>query len=368
MRRCAWIVLLSLFVLRAQAQGSLPLELEWQVPRECPSATDVRLELERIARARPGYALSPLWARAVVTTRGRSYQVALQTEQAGQRGERQLEAPDCTTLLRTVTLVLALTFGAGVELTEHATSPGAGAATTVRTTAMPQAQTVQPAQQTDPAQHEQQTSQTPAKVQTASAEQTASAAALVAQPSDLTVEPSERAVSSQGPEQTALTWSLLAGVGTQLGLLPTAALLLSAGAELDGHAWSLGLRARGSFARQQQLPEDVDAHFDALGAALTACWRLPLTLFTASLCGAAQAATLRGSTSGATTGSAHAPWYALSGTAGLTWPQASRLRVRAEAGLAASLNRPRFEVQGLGQVHQVPPIQPEFTLLLLFSP
>lgn len=325
MRRCAWIVLLSLFVLRAQAQGSLPLELEWEAPRECPSAAEVRLELERIARARPGTVLSPLWARAVVTLRGRSYHTVLQTAQSGQRGERELEAADCATLLRTVTLVLALTFGAGAELTEDAA-------------AMHQAVAPAPA---------------------------------VAELSDRTADTSEQDRSGHEHEPTSRAWSLLAGVGTQLGLLPTAALLVSTGALLDGPAWSLDVRARGSFAREKSLPEDVDAHFRALGAALTACWRRPFSTFTASLCGAAQAASLRGTTTGATSGSAHAPWYALSGMAGLTWPHASRLRLRVEAGLAAALNRPRFVVQGLGQVyqaHQVHPVQPELSLLLVFSP
>jgi hypothetical protein len=100
----------------ARAQSGLPLELSWQAPAECPSADDVHAELARIAHARPGHVLEPLRADGRVRRDHRRYVLEVHTEHQGQAGERRVEAKDCRTLVRTLTLILALTFGAGVEL------------------------------------------------------------------------------------------------------------------------------------------------------------------------------------------------------------------------------------------------------------
>jgi hypothetical protein len=52
----------------------------------------------------------------------------------------------------------------------------------------------------------------------------------------------------------------------------------------------------------------------------------------------------------------------------VTFPRAGALRVRAEVGLALSLDRARFAIEGVGEVHRVPLLAPDVALLLLLSP
>src|SRR5512139_886504 len=95
----------------AAQPAALPLELSWQAPSECPTASDVHAELARIASAAPGEDLQPLKADVAVAHSGARYTAQLRTEHEGLVGERTLQAEDCATLARSVTLVLALAFG-----------------------------------------------------------------------------------------------------------------------------------------------------------------------------------------------------------------------------------------------------------------
>jgi hypothetical protein len=320
---------------RAQADEPLPLELEWDVPGECPPAASVLAELERIAHGRPGMVLPPLKARAQVVANGPSYRLTLQTLQDGRRGERRFEAADCLTLLRTVTLVLALSFGAGVELT------GAEPETTGKasdSSGQPQSRAA---------------AALPAVVRPAQDAQTVAAA-------------QGRAASSRG--KLVHGWALFMGGGAQLALLRGAALSISAGSELDLGRFVLEARISGLMAREQRYRSQVDTDFDALLARLASCAEPALGPLSVGLCGEGRFGMLRGSSSGAAEGSQAAPWYALAGRLALTWPSAYWLRLRLEAALAVSLNRPRFVVEGLGDVHRVPRLAPDVGLLLLVSP
>src|SRR6202008_3442743 len=102
-RRGVWIIGLvaaGLLPARGHAEATLPLELEWQAPPGCAQAADVRAELERIARVRPGFELTRLRARGEVARSGAGYAARLYTERDGSEGERRLQASDCTTLVR----------------------------------------------------------------------------------------------------------------------------------------------------------------------------------------------------------------------------------------------------------------------------
>lgn len=322
MRRSAWIAGFWLVAsLRAHAQDALPLELHWRAPAECPSAAEVRAELERIARARPGLALTPLYASADVEKHGATYALELQTEHAGERGERQLEAADCKTLVRTLTLVMALAYGAGVEMAEEAPLAAEPAPSEPPPSAAPSQR--RPA--TDPA--------------------------------------SPRAIR---PDQ--LSTSLWLAGGVTLGLLPTAAPSLAAGIELARGAWSVGLRLQAWPTMSESLDADVHARFDALGGQLQGCLRLPVSVLELGLCAALRAAALRGRSQGTTSdGSATAPWYALGGVAALSWPRGSWLALRIEAGVAASLDRPHFVIDGVGSVQRVAAWVGEFDALVLIT-
>jgi hypothetical protein len=326
----------------AHAQQPLPLELHWQAPVECPSAGEVRGELERIARVRPGFTLTALSAQAEVEHRGGGYALRLRTEHDGLAGERRLQAADCRALVRTLTLILALAFGTGVEVaavTDDAAakdaSPTAGAAR-----APPAEQPAREAPSTE----------------------------------TRAVEPAPRPAGSAARADTgsAPRLLLLLGGGAQLGLQPSATAFAAAGAELElaGGTFSVGARARAWPSVSQSLPQNVSARFHGLAGVLQGCTHLPLAAELAlGLCGGGATAALRGRSSGASvSGSAVAPWYALLGATSLSWPRKHWLRVQLEASLAASLNRPRFVVDGLGPAYRVALFVPSLAALLVLAP
>jgi hypothetical protein len=353
--RSAWTAGLWLVaVMHAHAQAPLPLELRWQAPSECPSSADLRAELERIARVRPGFGLTLLMAQAEVEHHGAQYTTTLYTEQAGQKGERRLEALDCKTLARTVTLVLALAFGAGVELAQGEVAPKQTAASAP--VSAESASAPRPTQSAGPPPPQSDTPQV-AAAKTPSTDHTRADRKTVADDDH-----------DRGVRNGALSLAVLAGGGAQFGLMP-AALSASAGAELTAGAFSIELRASAWPGASEGVATKLRARFDGLAGALQGCRQVPLADLTLALCGRAWAAALRGRSSGASSdGSATAPWYALASAISLTWPAGRFLRLRIEAALAASLDRPRFIIQGFGQVHRIPLLVPDLGAFLIVAP
>jgi hypothetical protein len=322
------------FAARAEAQSGLPLELSWAAPGECPSSAELQAELARVAHPRPGHVLEPVHARATVTRESRHYVLNVHTEHQGQAGERRVEAKDCKTLVRTLTLILALTFGAGVELQDEASS----------------AEGQEGASDTD----------TQAAVKP---EPGAPEAAKREIPSEPETSP------PAGPvEASSSRWSLLAGPTVVWNLAPRVAGGFALGATFERGALVLGARTSASFAAQSSPAPHVNAHFTGFGASLRGCGRLALWQLSAGLCAGARALALRGRASGAIReASAVAPWYAATGNAFVAWPRNARFRAQLEGGLDVSLNRPRFLIQGLSEVHQVPRVVPELALLFALT-
>lgn len=347
MSRLAWIgcVAFAAICARALAQQPLPLELTWDAPAECPDAAAVRAQLERIARVRPGFTLTPLTARAEVAHDGARYGLRLHTEHDGRRGERRLEADDCETLASSVTLVLALAFGAGVEVSDAASAASHGGAGDASAAAPPAA---------------------PTAAEAADARAAPSAPAPAGEAPS--VDPDPPADTGAGAAD-GLALGVLIGGGAQLALLPAPALAASAGVELRSGALSLGLLATGWPTVNEAIRAGVQARFDGIGGALAGCGHVPVDALSFALCASAHVAALRGRASGALDGgSKTAPWYAAGISASLTWPRTSALRVRVRSALALSLDRASFEIEGIGEVHRVPLLAPDLALLLVLTP
>jgi hypothetical protein len=311
-RRFACIAgLVVVWASRASAQGALPLELDWRAPAECPAADAVRAELARIAAAREGSALLPLRARAEVRRHAGGYQLLLQTEHAGSRGTRQLTAADCVTLMRSATLVLALAFGPAVDLISD----------------RPEAPIVEPP-------------------------------AAVRPPAEPTPTPAPAAAGIR--EHTPPTWQLWLGAGAQFGLLPAPAFSGSLGVELELARVSFGLRALVLPGVRSVLTVEegpLDTRFAALGAAAHGCGLLPAGALALGACAGLQLAAIRGESAGTnelSADSAIAPWYAVHVALAVSWPRTAALRLRFEAELAYSLNRPEFAVEGSSAAYRVP--------------
>ena len=335
-----WVICAVATPARATAQQHLPLELIWQAPAQCPSAGEVRAQLERIARVRPDFVLTPLSARAQIAHERGEYTLHLQTRHDGLDGDRELHAADCATLVRTLTLVLALAFGEGVEVADSTLPDAERTATPTETPA--------PTETPTP-------TEAPTDTEAPTATNTPKAAALGAS-------------SARGTLATAPRWALLVGGGAQFGLLPSAAFAASAGAELSTRALSLELRATGWPGVTAPVVPGLRAHFNGVVGAAQGCARMPLSALTLALCAGARAAALHGRSEGASDdGATTAPWYALSAATSLTFPRDRAFSVRIEAALAASLNRPRFVIDELDQVHRVPSLVPDVGAQLVIA-
>lgn len=339
MRRSCLVLALWLLALPAAAQpAALPLELSWQAPSECPTASDVHAELARIASAAPGESPRSLAADIAVTRSGTRYTARLATEHEGLVGERTLQADDCATLTRSVTLVLALAFGRGVELRQDATQAPPAESTTTPTTA-------------------------PAVVSPASTEPKPEA---IAANGEAELADEEPETGSDNAPSTVHVGAMLGG-GAQLTLMPRVAPIFTAGALLDLEALSIELRASALTGTSERLDTGTDARavLDGLLATALACAHVSLADFCAGGRAGAIGARSRGLFE---TGHRTAPWYALALTAGLSWPEHSAVQLSLEALLALSITRPRFEITGYGIAHRAPLLAPELSAFLRFWP
>ncbi len=338
-RSCRLAVALWLLALPAAAQPTaLPLELSWQAPSECPTASDVHVELARIASAAPGESPRPLSADIAVTRTGARYTARLATEHEGLSGERTLQADDCATLARSITLVLALAFGRGVELR----------------------------QDTAPAPPAQSTPTAPAAATVTAATSTQDRAETT--PGSDEAEPAEAEPRSEADAfPSTVHFGATLGGGAQLTLMPRIAPIFTVGALLDLEALSIELRASALTGTSERLETGSDARavLDGLLATALACGHVSLADFCAGGRGGAIRARARGLFE---TGRRTAPWYALAITAGLSWPEHSAVQLSLEALLALSVTRPRFEVTGYGTAHRAPLLAPELNAFLRFWP
>jgi hypothetical protein len=356
------LALVAAPAMRARAQTELPLELSWRAPPGCPSGAAVREQLARVARVRPGFTLTRLSARAVVTRSEAGYALRLETEQDGRRGERRLRAADCDALASSVTLVLALAFGPGVEVVAEPV-----AQTAPDGNAQPATQGAQATREApDPA-----ALRAPREAPRAAGDRAREDTDVAQTDADAVAEANadEHDPGAAGWGEGPARLSVLLGAGAQLALLTSTALGASAGVELEIGALALGLRATAWPAVSDDVAARLSARFDGLGGDLHGCGHTPVATLSLALCAGARVAALRGRSAGAREdGSDTAPYYALAGSAALTWPRGAALRVRIEAALAVSLDRARFVIEGLGEVHRVPLLAPNAGVLVMFTP
>lgn len=300
-----------------RADEPLPLTLTFEAPAECGSADDIRRELSRIVATSGERVLAPVTAEARVTTSGKGgetrYATTLVTDHEGQRGERNLEARSCPTLIRSLTLVLALTFGGGdLAAITPVDVPEAAPAEVAPPRVAPPATIAEPPKQAAP-------------------------------------EP-PRAQRPRAP----VTGSLVLGGGVVPGLAPRIAGRLSLGARLAQRRYALSLTAFGLRSLESREEGVASTRYDGLGARASACYVREGILWLEA-CGEAQALALRGRASGERVrdGQAVAPVFTLGPGLGLVWPLHARVRLRLAAALDVALSRPRFRVSGLGDVQRV---------------
>lgn len=329
-------------------RAELPLDLDWKAPPECASETTLRGELARIAHLKPGRTVSRLSARGQIEKQGELYRLTLRTERSGETGERTLAAPECRALEREVTLVLALAFGEGVEIVAE---PAEGAPpSTPPPSAAPEA--TRGATAAAPPE-EQPSAKPPGPAPRAPAE---------AAPREEAARPKSRGKPLRVP--VALT----AGGGLLLGVLPRAAPYVSAGLDVGSRRFWVAPRLLFAPAVDQSLPRGVTADYTAVGGALSACLGAPSAILVGGCAGATVIA-LRGESVGASeSGKSVATWYAATASLLAQWPPEGAVSLRLEAQLDASLARPRFVVDGLGETHHVPALAGALGATIVVAP
>jgi hypothetical protein len=337
---------------RAEEPG-LPLDLEWSAPEGCASAEQIRAELGRIARVRPGRSIARLSARGRIDKAGDSYRLTLHTERNGQTGERSLSAKECRSLEREVTLVLAVAFGEGVELVEENAGDGANGGATTSPDAQPP--TAAAAVQSSAKAAEQTPASAPAK-------------ATNTKPSASSEVNEAHAPSSSQAKVSARLGAFLGG-GVLFDTLPSPAALVVAGAELGWQGFWFEPRFVWLPHVGDTLERGVHASYDGFGGALAACHTIPPAGWSISGCLGWEGTALRGRSSGATdSGEAIAPLFAGVATLAWEWPTRGALGLRLEAQLHVAFNEPSFVVEGLEEVHQVPRLAPSLAATVAFFP
>lgn len=331
--RCSRPLVLGAFVAvfgaQARAEASeLPLELDWQAPPECYSAEMIRAELARIASVRPGRTPVKLSAHGRIERVGEQYRLVIQLTRDGHTFERRLASSECRALGREVTLLVALSFGEGVELLPEDASRGEA--------------------EPEPSKPEAPPPKPPAP----------------AAPEATGAQEATHSAKSAGFRAGAFV-----GGGALFGAFPALAARAFAGADLGWHRAWLSPRIDLIAPVNDALERGVDTRYDGLGGGLSLCLGQPALESMFALCATGGATAVRGRSWGATeSGSSVAAWYTGGPAVSVAWPERGSIGVRLEAALLISLNRPRFVVEGLGQAHQMSLLTPSLSLGVLLRP
>ncbi|HET9932699.1 MAG TPA: hypothetical protein VFQ35_18475 [Polyangiaceae bacterium] len=127
----AWLIALGIALLalvsrpvcaEPEAEPLELLELEWDAPAGCASAPQIREELARIVRARPGRGFPRLIVHARVYRERVGYRAVIEVVREQERTHREFKSADCAALVRAATVSIALSFGDGDGLPEVAPS------------------------------------------------------------------------------------------------------------------------------------------------------------------------------------------------------------------------------------------------------
>jgi hypothetical protein len=314
----------------------LPLTLSWQAPKGCANKAELLAELSRIARARPGRQIPALIALGRIVRAAGGYRLTLRTERDRLVGERTLSAPDCRSLAREATLVLALAFGAGVELVEPTQASSSATPSQVPSETPAISQMERSGEQQAPGAAQDAPAQTPL---------------IAAPPLPDARGASNRESASTGSAPTAARFAIFAGGGAALRSLPAVAGALLLGAELGFEHVQLQPRLYWLPGVAQSLKRGALARYASLGAGLDACAASSWLSVRVALCAGLEIASVRAQAKGTDADSAQrATVSALTLSLPLALPAAARLSLRIAPELQVALSKPSFVIDGLGEV------------------
>lgn len=311
--RCAAVgrLLLSLAAIllsssaAAQESSSAPpatdeWQLQWSAPAECEQAAYVRAEVERLSEPDALESASDLRAVGEVTHDGARYHLQLETWRAGTHGSVQLSSEECVPIARAAALVISVALGSPAE---------------------PAAPKPPPPPAPSPA-----------------------------TPEDRPAAPPP-VVRSAGPR----LWLGL-GIASEMKLLPKLSAGPSVTAELQMDSWSLA----STFQHQLEVSETISpgafATYSANAAALTGCGLIDSQSAAAiRACLGAQVGWIDAQARGTDRDqSINALYWGGVASLGLDYRLRPWLSLRAGGQLSLAATRAVFEVEGFGDVHQLP--------------
>lgn len=303
----------------APARAESPLSLTWAAPKECPVRESVVLAVERLITKPP---LKPLVATAIVEKRDERYGADIRTP----GGERHLDGESCRAVSEAVAMVLALAI-------DPEASPSAAAFAVFD-----------------------EPSQTPEAKPESTAAEPVGAAAASAEPSKPEKDQPPRSDESDEEGKDA-RFIAAAFALVESGMLPGATFGASAGAGVGVTAWSAELGATWLLPREGELEGDSSrgGKIGYIGGHVAGCFT-PFRSRRIDFCGAFEVGRLAGTGTGVTnplTGDAVWLAPALFGAARL--PLFGHVLGEGRLGVAFPLNRPKFSLNDLGEVHQPAP-------------
>jgi hypothetical protein len=312
------VVLTALVVSVSPAARAQDLDLAWDAPAGCPTADDVKSEFRRSLHLAPGHVPPTLSAGAVVDHTGEHWTLHMHIARNGVASDRDIEADSCTSLARAAALILTLALGEG-DMGE-APSP----AVEPRNEPPPPLPPVAPA-----------------------------------------------APADTGPSlrRRPLAWSTALDARAAWGPTPGPSLGVASGVDVRGAWWALRARAEASPGASQRPAPGLHTSYEDVGGALSFCvLGSPSSFLLLSVCAGAEATAIHGGSSGGTRGGdAVAPWYAGLGSLRARVPVVDALHLDVGFEIAASITRPRFVVDGLGDVYEVPELSPSIGGGLLYD-
>lgn len=310
---------LAVLAVALPVRAESPLSLTWAAPKECPVRESVVLAVERLITKPP---TKTLVATAIVEKRDERYGADIRTP----GGERHLDGESCRAVSEAVAMVLALAI-------DPEASPSA-AAFAAFDEPVPTAQ---------------------AKPEGAAARPVAPAAVSAAPPEPEKDEPPPK----NEPDEEAKGARFIAGAFAlfESGMLPGPTFGASANIGVGMTAWSAEVGGTWLLPREGELEDDSSrgGEIGYIGGYAAGCVT-PFRPRRVDFCGAFEVGRIAGTGSGVTnplTGDAVWLAPALYGAARL--PLFGQVNGEGRLGVAFPLNRPKFSLNDLGEVHQPAP-------------
>ena len=174
-----------------------------------------------------------------------------------------------------------------------------------------------------------------------------------------------RAPDAREPS-TPLVWSLSMDGRSSWGPFPGQALGFGMGLDMGGRRWFASLRGNASPSSESVVAPGASVRFAAFGGSLSPCVRGTMVRsIVVAGCAGLQLTFLRPDTLGTATSERRtyfAPVYAALPALRIAVPLFRAVSAQAGVELAASLNRPSFDLKVLGTVHHVPLLVPSVSL------